>query len=74
MPKDRITKIISVALFAFVLLNFPVLGLFGKGFFLFGIPIAYLYIVTVWLLLIIFLYRTLNPRAKRPSKKDKKEG
>lgn len=62
MPKNRVAKIVSGALLAFILLNFPILGLFGKPYFLFGLPVSYLYVFIVWLLLIVFLYQMLRDK------------
>jgi len=55
MPNDKIPKIISLAFFAFLLLNFPIIGLFGKTNFLFGFPVLYLYVFIVWFGLILIL-------------------
>jgi len=63
MPNDKIPKIISLAFLAFLLLNFPIIGLFGKDIFLFGFPLLYLYIFIVWLVLILtlaFILRKIN--------------
>lgn len=55
MPNDKVSKIISLAFLAIILLNFPIIGLFGKKIFLLGFPLLYLYIFVVWLGLIITL-------------------
>ena len=53
MANDRISKIIGITLLAFVLLNFPIISLFGKDIFIFGIPLLYFYIFFVWISFII---------------------
>jgi len=65
MPNDKISKIISLAFLAFILLNFPIIGLFGKEVFLFGFPILYLYIFIVWFALILTLALILRRRKKK---------
>ncbi len=65
MHTDKTSKIISTALLVFILLNFPILGLFGKPYFLFGIPLVYLYIFVVWIGLIIFLSYMMQDKSKK---------
>ncbi|MFK7979541.1 MAG: hypothetical protein AB8G86_06140, partial [Saprospiraceae bacterium] len=62
MPNDKVSKIISLAFLAFILLNFPIIGLLGKGIFILGFPLLYLYIFVVWLGLIITLAIILRKR------------
>lgn len=64
MQTDKTSKIISIAFLVFVLLNFPILGLFGKPYFLFGIPLLYLYIFIVWIIMIIFLAFMMRDKRK----------
>lgn len=64
MPNDKASKVISLAFLAFILFNFPIIGLFGKEFFLFGFPLLYLYIFVVWLGLILTLAIILRKRRK----------
>lgn len=65
MPNDKASKVISLAFLAFILFNFPIIGLFGKEFFLFGLPLLYLYIFVVWLGLIITLAIILRKKHKQ---------
>ena len=46
-------KLIGLFLLASVLLNFPIIGIFGRSVLVMGIPLLYLYIFLVWLLLIV---------------------
>ncbi|MFK7980673.1 MAG: hypothetical protein AB8G86_11880, partial [Saprospiraceae bacterium] len=55
MQSEKTAKIISIAFLAFLLLNFPIIGLFGRETFILGIPLLYLYIFVVWGCLIITL-------------------
>jgi len=55
MQSEKTAKIISIAFLAFLLLNFPIIGLFGKELFIFGWPLLYFYVFLVWLCLIITL-------------------
>lgn len=68
MSNDRNSKIIGITSIAIVLLNFPIISLFGKKVFLFGFPLLYFYIFFVWLILIIVTSIFLDQRDKRGNK------
>ncbi|MEM1322983.1 MAG: hypothetical protein AAGG75_22145 [Bacteroidota bacterium] len=55
MSSNRTSKLIGLFLLGLILLNFPIINLFSKEDFLFGIPSLYIYLFLVWLLLIIFI-------------------
>lgn len=67
MNKDRNAKQLSLLILAFLLLNFPLVGLFSKAGLLGGLPPLYVYIFSVWLL-IIGLTAWLNRRPAASSK------
>lgn len=46
-------RLIAITIFLTCLFNFPILSLFNKANFVFGIPIIYVYVFTVWLVGII---------------------
>jgi hypothetical protein len=54
MSKDRVYRLFGIFFLAFVLFNFPFLYIAGKTAYLLGIPIVYVYIFSVWLLIILF--------------------
>jgi hypothetical protein len=41
-------KAIAITIFLVCLLNFPILSLFNKAVFVFGIPLIYVYVFIVW--------------------------
>ncbi len=41
-------RLIALALFGALALNYPLLSLFSRGGNLFGIPVLYLYLFTIW--------------------------
>lgn len=45
-------RLVAIVLLGFVLFNYPVLSLFSKPGALLGIPLLYLYLFSVWALLI----------------------
>jgi hypothetical protein len=45
----RRDRLIGLFLLALVLLNPPILWLFGRGSTLFGLPLLYLYLLAAWL-------------------------
>lgn len=46
-------KAIAITIFLVCLLNFPILSLFNKAVFVFGIPLVYVYVFSVWAIGII---------------------
>ncbi|MDW7773542.1 MAG: hypothetical protein SCH71_11710 [Desulfobulbaceae bacterium] len=46
--KSRKERLIVLLIFGFLALNYPLLSLFSKVKLVFGIPVLYLYIFTVW--------------------------
>jgi glucan phosphoethanolaminetransferase (alkaline phosphatase superfamily) len=50
-------KLIALAIAAAVLMNIPILETVNKPILLLGFPLLYLYIFTVWLIIIIILFR-----------------
>lgn len=49
-------KLIMLFLIALLMLNFPILGIFGEDERLFGIPILYVYIFSTWLGIISLIF------------------
>ena len=48
-------RLFGIFILGFILLNYPILSIFNTEAFLFGIPILYLYLFSVWMLLIIMV-------------------
>ena len=48
-------RLIAVFLLGCLLLNYPLLSLFGSGGSVFGIPVLFAYIFGAWLLLIVVM-------------------
>lgn len=67
MPDEarRRDRFVGLFLLALVLLNPPLLLLFGSGRVLFGIPLLYLYLFFAWLLLIALVAWTAERWARR---------
>ncbi|HUW37164.1 MAG TPA: hypothetical protein VMV91_07500 [Rhodocyclaceae bacterium] len=57
MNRSRLTgsRLIAIFLLGCVLLNYPLLPLFGGGATIFGMPLLYAYVFTVWAGLIILM-------------------
>ncbi len=62
MSDKKIPKLIGLFFLGIVLLNFPIINLFGKNQFIFGIPALYAYFFLVWLVLIIFIAWTVRSK------------
>ena len=67
MPDEvrRRDRLIGLFLLALVLLNPPLLLLFGGGDTVFGLPLLYLYVFVAWLLIIATLAWIAERRAAR---------
>ncbi|MBP6447356.1 MAG: hypothetical protein KA341_11160 [Saprospiraceae bacterium] len=46
----------AVFIIGLVLINFPLLSIFNKSEFIFGVPLTYFYLFSLWLSMIIFTY------------------
>jgi len=46
-------RLVTLFLFGFVLLNYPILSLFNLEIIIFGLPLLYVYIFGTWSLLIV---------------------
>jgi hypothetical protein len=53
--KRRTQRLVSICLLGCALLNFPLLSLFDVSVLVFGIPLLYGYIFSVWALLILLV-------------------
>lgn len=65
MASDKSYKLISIFLLAFVLLNFPILGIFTGDMIWFGIPALYLYLFIIWISTIFLSWWTISYTGKR---------
>jgi hypothetical protein len=61
----RRDRLIGLFLLALVLLNPPILWLFGRGSVLFGLPLLYVYLFTAWLAVIAAVAWIAEGRAMR---------
>ncbi|MEM6965543.1 MAG: hypothetical protein AAF573_12300 [Bacteroidota bacterium] len=62
MSTSRTSKLFGIFLLALVLFNFPIINLFGKDVFIFGLPALYVYFFVVWLVFIIFIARIMSKK------------
>ena len=62
MSNNKLPKLIGLFLLGLVLFNFPIINLFGKDQFIFGIPALYAYFFFIWLVLIIFIARIVRTK------------
>jgi hypothetical protein len=63
MPKIA-QKLVGLFFIFLILFSFPILNVFWKGSLVFGLPLIYLYIFSIWLLLIICLIWLVEFRKK----------
>lgn len=62
--KMRNKRLVSLCLLGYALLNFPLLSLFDVSRLVWGIPLLYGYIFTVWALLILLVGIAADARPK----------
>lgn len=55
-------RLIALFVLGVLVLNYPILHLFGSGTLWFGIPVLYLYLFVCWLVLILFLALLMERR------------
>ncbi|HRE77963.1 MAG TPA: hypothetical protein PLL09_09065 [Flavobacterium sp.] len=60
MKKRHLQKFVIISLLLWMAFNFPILLLFNKSEAIFGIPIIYFYIFSVWTLSIIISFYFLK--------------
>jgi hypothetical protein len=67
MPEDlrRRDRLIGLFLLALVLLNPPIIWLFGRGSTLYGLPLLYVYLFAAWLVVIAAVAWTAEGQAMR---------
>lgn len=64
-PNDQHARLAGIFFLALLVFNFPLLGIFGKGQQLLGIPILYIYIFAVWLGIIFLLFINVRKQKNR---------
>lgn len=64
MSQSKHIRFILIALLMILLFTFPILATVNKKVLIGGVPLLYLHIGIVWVLSIIVLYLTVNPRRK----------
>lgn len=58
-------RYVFIALLLALAVNYPMLSAANKNVFLFGLPLLYVYIGTVWLVFILLLFFTVNRKPTR---------
>ena len=65
MSDDKSAKLIILFLVAVMLLNYPLMSIFDRRQFQFGIPLIYCYLFGVWALLVLFIGLAVQNRNRR---------
>ena len=60
-------RLIALVCLGMIALNYTLLGLFSKKLFFFGVPLLYLYIMSLWFLFIMVLALVMHKRSSPPS-------
>lgn len=60
--ETRAGRLVALAVAAFVLFNYPILGLFDVEVLVLGVPLAWLYVFAVWAALVVAVGLTVRGR------------
>ena len=71
MSKDKAYRLAGIFFLCLLAFNFPMINIFGKGKFLWGIPAFYLYIFVTWLILIALFYYFVDSDKRKKGKSDR---
>jgi hypothetical protein len=71
MPRDFTAKLIFIFVLFLFLFNFPILSIFGKERYIYGLPLQYVYIFIAWGLLIALIGWTVYSSIDKYSPKRK---
>lgn len=55
MSSDQNSKLVGLFFGALIIFTFPMIQIFGKEGFVFGVPVLYVYIFVVWLAVILLI-------------------
>ena len=66
-PKRKGERLISLLIVGIILLNFPLLSVFNKTYLLLGFPVLFLYLFSIWGLIIGAMVLVLRDRPGRSS-------
>ena len=74
MTRDskKTKRLVTLFLFGFILLNYPILSLFNLQIIIFGLPLLYVYIFCTWSLLIVLTAAVTVGRARKPKDNSRK--
>jgi hypothetical protein len=64
MADDRSSRLLIVFVIFFLLMNYPILGIFDKSELKFGLPVLYFYLFFIWLALIVVVALIVRNRKK----------
>jgi multisubunit Na+/H+ antiporter MnhE subunit len=71
--KRRGERLVGLLVAGAVLLNFPLLSVFSVKRLIFGIPLLYVYLFSVWVLLIVVMALILRERPGNPAASGEKK-
>ncbi|ABI56021.1 hypothetical protein ACN2MM_03930 [Alkalilimnicola ehrlichii MLHE-1] len=71
---QRTERIVALALLAALLFNYPLLSLFARDGWVFGLPVLYVYLFLSWLLIILLTGLVLYRRPRAGSRQDGQGG
>ncbi|MFZ5870291.1 MAG: hypothetical protein ACOYXW_07190 [Actinomycetota bacterium] len=60
--ETRAGRLVALAVAAFVLFNYPILGLFDVEALVLGVPLVWLYVFAVWAALVVAVGLTVRGR------------
>jgi hypothetical protein len=71
--KQHNERLIALLIVGLLALNYPLLSLFSKARLIFGVPVLYLYLFSVWYIFITFVALNLARPSSPPAMPDRTE-
>lgn len=70
--RRRHERLVALAVLGIAAFNYPLLDLFGAPRLIDGVPLLYLYLFSVWILIIVLVARTLHRTSADTSSRDRR--
>ena len=67
LSTNRRAKLVGICALAFVLFNYPVMGIFREGFIAQSFPLPFVYLFCAWGAVLVLVWWTSRSRKKRES-------
>jgi len=63
--KSKRQKLILISILLFIAFTYPIISIANKATLIYGIPLLFLYILIIWVIAIIVMYRLAERKQKK---------